>query len=234
MEIYTDPSTGRPYVVDPRTGRSRWFDLPASPAVARTQELPVVPDGRGGSRARPDGVSVIVKLLGALVIVSVFGTALTLVVSRSRAEPTRPPAAAPTPTRTTPPRPPALGTPVRDGKFEFIVHGTRTTKTLGNAVLHTTAHGAFVLVSVRVRNISDEHQNFLSLAQKLHDEKGNEYGTDVRATLYLGHLRNLYDDVGPGRTVDGTLVFDLPAGARPARIELHDSLLSGGTDVMLT
>lgn len=42
------------------------------------------------------------------------------------------------------------------------------------------------------------------------------------------------NEINPGNTVKGVLVFDMPKGTTPASIELHDSMLSGGVTVSLS
>lgn len=41
------------------------------------------------------------------------------------------------------------------------------------------------------------------------------------------------EEINPGNTVKGTLVFDMPKGTEPASIELHDSPFSDGITVQL-
>ena len=41
------------------------------------------------------------------------------------------------------------------------------------------------------------------------------------------------NQINPGNTVKGVLVYDMPKGAVPASIELHDSMFSGGATVSL-
>ncbi|MBK5248977.1 MAG: DUF4352 domain-containing protein, partial [Actinomycetales bacterium] len=42
-----------------------------------------------------------------------------------------------------------------------------------------------------------------------------------------------FTEINPGNTVEGTIVFDVPADAVPATLELHDSMFSGGVSVTL-
>jgi hypothetical protein len=175
-------------------------------------------------------------VLGVAVLVAVLVGAFLVIVSRSLGDQGTTPGSAAggsAPSASAAPKVPGVGDAVRDGKFEFRVTGTRTAGRLGNDWINTTPDGTFLLVSVTVRNVSDEGKTFVSLAQKLHDTQGRDYTADPRATLYLWQVSNLVDRLEPGDTVRGTIVFDLPAGARPARVELHDSLLSDGVDVRL-
>jgi hypothetical protein len=41
------------------------------------------------------------------------------------------------------------------------------------------------------------------------------------------------EPINPGNAVAGVILFDLPRGAKPTKIELHDSVFSGGVTVTL-
>jgi len=43
----------------------------------------------------------------------------------------------------------------------------------------------------------------------------------------------LFNDINPGNTVRGELAFDMPAGLKAVKAELHDSAFSGGVTVNL-
>ena len=42
-----------------------------------------------------------------------------------------------------------------------------------------------------------------------------------------------FNDINPGNTVRGELAFDMPAGHKAVKAELHDSAFSGGVTVNL-
>jgi hypothetical protein len=70
--------------------------------------------------------------------------------------------------------------------------------------------------------------------QRGFDPDGTSYtpdsGAGVIASLGTSTWLNMID---PGKTVTGTIVYDLPKGDELARLELHDSLFSRGTIVTL-
>ncbi|MFT3662923.1 MAG: DUF4352 domain-containing protein [Gordonia sp. (in: high G+C Gram-positive bacteria)] len=129
-----------------------------------------------------------------------------------------------------------LNTPVRDGKFEFTVTGVEAGLSVvgDNPYLQEKAQGQFVVVTMTVKNISDEPQSFSPGDQKLKDSSGRTFETDSTAQIALGDSDiAVWDKINPGNTVTVKLVFDMPENARPASLELHDSLFSSGATVNL-
>lgn len=144
------------------------------------------------------------------------------------AAPVEPVAAEPTAT---------LNTPVRDGKFEFVVRSVQPglSEVGDNPFLNQKAQGQFVIVTLTVQNIGDRPQGFSPSNQKLFDTEGRSFETDTSAQIALDNNDiAVWDNINPGNTVDVSLVYDMPAQAVPASIELHDSMFSGGVTVNLT
>jgi eukaryotic-like serine/threonine-protein kinase len=138
--------------------------------------------------------------------------------------------------RTTRGRTPATSPPVtrrgtvRDGKLEFVVSSVSCGHdTVGEPPLRFASSGQFCLVRLQVRNIGNESWA-LPLNQFLIDSAGDRGSIDVRAGVAVSSQR-LLQQFEPGQRVSGTVVFNLPRSARPARLELHDSLFSGGTEL---
>ncbi|MBY6414338.1 DUF4352 domain-containing protein [Rhodococcus sp. BP-252] len=126
-----------------------------------------------------------------------------------------------------------LGTPVRDGKFEFVVTGAQPgVPSVGQEFLTETAQGEYVLVTMSVRNIGDQAQSFTTSAQKLLDGQGRQYSVADMATIVLDQ-GIAFEQINPGNSIEATIVFDVPVGTVPTQIELHDSLLSGGVTIGL-
>jgi len=129
----------------------------------------------------------------------------------------------------------APGTEVRDGSFAFTVTAVDPpVTTLGSGSFSSKAQGRYVLVHVTVRNVGDEAELFSDTSQKLLDAAGREYDASTgAAALYLPDSNAFLNNINPGNSVDGTLVFDVPVGLRPAAVELHDSPFSRGVRVTL-
>lgn len=131
---------------------------------------------------------------------------------------------------------PGLGTPVRDGKFEFTVTAVED----GGAEIGTSeflkeqAQGTFRLVHVTVTNIGAEPQTFFNSSQKVVDDQGRKFEPNSMAGLVLDGNEDVWiKPINPGNSVTGVLVFDMPADSTPVAIELHDSLFSSGVTVSL-
>jgi hypothetical protein len=132
------------------------------------------------------------------------------------------------------PGPPGLGDPVRDGQFEFVVRSVDCgAASVGEGFGRHTALGQFCLVSLRVENTGDEGRTFGVGQQYLFDQDGKRHDPDLAATAGNGGDRLWGTLLNPGQRLAGTLVYDVPESAVPARVELHDALFSGGVSVTL-
>ena len=130
------------------------------------------------------------------------------------------------------PAAPGIGTPARDGKFEFTVTSVESgVARVGDDVFGKDAQGQFTLVHVTVTNIGDKAQYFDGSSQKLVDAQGRTHSADGSAAIYLGDAESFLNQINPGNSVQGTVVFDIPADATPVSLELHDSPFSGGVTV---
>ncbi|GAA2724009.1 DUF4352 domain-containing protein [Actinocorallia aurantiaca] len=127
-----------------------------------------------------------------------------------------------------------IGIPVKDGKFTFkVTQAKNGPAKIGDSFFSHTPQGRFYLVHVTVKNHGNEPQYFLGDAQKLLAGK-KEFSTDGEASIYLKDSKSLFEEINPGNTVKGVIVYDIPKNVRPTTIELHDSLFSGGVRVSLT
>ncbi|WP_174186094.1 serine/threonine-protein kinase [Nocardia barduliensis] len=215
---------------------------PGRPPVARRR--PGVPVPRRRPRRRRGLLS---KLIGTLVVVFLAPFAfaagcVALITAGSRTgdagtpEPSLPPSAVavehPGPPGDDGAPEPVVGTPVRDGKFEFVV--TKVDTGVSRVGLQTAA-GSFLIVTLAVRNISDETKWFLPLGQRLLDSQSTAFDHNATATIWQNTQQRLgYSfELRPGQSATTQLVFDLPAAATPGHLELHDFVLSNGVRVRL-
>jgi len=129
-----------------------------------------------------------------------------------------------------------IGEAVRDGKFEFTVTSFTCGKTsVGtNPYLTKEAQGQFCLLDVSVKNIGTEAQIFDSSSQYLFDTGGSKLSADGSASLYANPEGSTFlNQINPGSSVSGTVVFDVAKGITPVSAELHDSAFSNGVKVNL-
>lgn len=122
-----------------------------------------------------------------------------------------------------------IGDVVRDGQFSFTVTKSRRAEVLGeNPYLQKEAQGEFVIFSVTVRNHGDEPRDFNAASQELFvGDKKYDAAPDLEGNAFL-------NTINPGNKVKGRLAFDVPEGAEPTRLVLHDSPFSGGGTVILS
>lgn len=129
-----------------------------------------------------------------------------------------------------------LNQAVRDGKFEFVVTEVApgVAEIGDNPYLTKKAQGQFIVVSLTVKNIGKKPQSFTPSTQKLFDQEGRSFEPDTAAQIALGDSDiPVWDNINPGNTVTAKIVYDMPKGALPKKIELHDSMFSGGVEVTL-
>jgi hypothetical protein len=115
-----------------------------------------------------------------------------------------------------------VGSSVRDGKFEFEVLGVDRSASKQGVFSSKAAKGEFFIVHLRVTNIGDDARSFSASNQHL-IVNGNKYD----ATVSMAD-ENWLEDINPGLSIEASLTFDIPRGAVPEAIEVHDSMFSGG------
>jgi len=130
---------------------------------------------------------------------------------------------------------PQLGKTVRDGKFAFTVTAVKC----GIAQVGTSdfliqkAQGQYCRVSLTVENIGNEAQTMFASNQYLFDTKGRKFSADDTASLYDDSAKLMFEQINPGNTAKGHIFFDVPKGTTVSKLELHDSMFSGGVEVRL-
>lgn len=125
-----------------------------------------------------------------------------------------------------------LNTPVRDGKFEFVV--TAVDSGISRIGLQN-AGGTYSIVTLDVHNISDEPKWFLPVGQRLADPQGRQVDHNAIATIWqtTQHRYGYSFELQPGQSATTQLVFDVPQDVTPSQLELHDFMLSNGVNVNL-
>jgi hypothetical protein len=132
-----------------------------------------------------------------------------------------------------------IGTPVRDGKFQFTITSVSHAKSVGDTAdgLGDTAQGKYTILHITVTNIGNQPQTLDDSSQYVYDASGRQYDASTSADMDLNSANGsdsvFLNDINPGNTVKGELAFDMPVGVKAVKAELHDSMFSGGVIVNL-
>lgn len=132
-----------------------------------------------------------------------------------------------------------IGTPVRDGKFQFTITSVSQAESVGDTAdgLGDTAQGSYTILHVTVTNIGSQPQTLDDSSQYVYDASGRKYDASTSADIDLNSASGsdsvFFNDINPGNTVHGELAFDMPTGLKAVKAELHDSVFSGGVTVNL-
>jgi uncharacterized protein DUF4352 len=127
------------------------------------------------------------------------------------------------------------GRPIVDGKLQFTVTGLRCgLEQVGSELLSDRAQGEFCLVDVVVKNVASTAQTFLESSQKATDATGNVYSVDSDAGISANGESSVFlEQINPGNSVRGQLVFDVPAGTKLTSVVLHESFYTAGVKIPL-
>jgi hypothetical protein len=129
-----------------------------------------------------------------------------------------------------------LGDAVPTGDWEITVADVETgVSEVGDQYLNSTAQGQYILVDVEVKNTGSEPSYFFEDNVKLLDDAGNTYATDSEASLYTTESGDVFllEEINPGNTASGVLVFDVPADASPNVLEFQGGIFDTPAEVAL-
>lgn len=130
---------------------------------------------------------------------------------------------------------PGIGTPVRSGDFSFTVHAVECgIDTVGDEYFGADAQGQFCLLEVSAENTGSDAVTLMGFDQKLLDAKGREFSNDTEAGIYIEDDSPFLEEINPGNTSTGTLVFDLPEDVEPVQAVLVGGLMDKPVTVDLT
>lgn len=201
------------------SGQQRYFD--GNSWTTNFAPTPPAPKAPTKSKAPKIIGGVVAAVVGLIVIGNLSGGDKDKEVT-SKPSPASPVATQTAAAASKADQPAPAGSLVRDGKFEFQVLGIeRGARQIEDAFSPEIAKGEFFTVKLRVTNIGNEPRSFSATNQKL-IINGNEYA--ATSIMDEGWL----EEINPGLGIDAGATFDIPPGATPSAIELHDSMFSGG------
>ena len=82
-------------------------------------------------------------------------------------------------------------------------------------------------------SIGDEAQPMFASNQYLFDSKNRKFSADGEASFCDESSQLLFEEINPGNAIKGNVFFDVPKGTTLEKLELHDSMFSGGVEVNL-
>jgi len=128
-----------------------------------------------------------------------------------------------------------MGKPAKDGKFEFTVTKMKcSVPSVGPADFGQKAQGEFCLINVTIKNVGTSAEIFVDSSQQALDAAGATYSVDSGAAIYANKDSSTFlEQINPGNTVKGVLVFDVPKGTKLSSLILHESLFTPGIKVPL-
>ncbi|HJA37867.1 MAG TPA: DUF4352 domain-containing protein [Candidatus Brevibacterium intestinigallinarum] len=129
-----------------------------------------------------------------------------------------------------------LGDAVATGDWEITVSDVQSgVSQVGDEFLGSTAQGQYILVDIAVKNTGSSPSYFFEDDVKLLDDAGNTYATDSEASLYTTESGDVFllEEINPGNTASGVIVFDVPADASPNVLEFQGGIFDTPAQVAL-
>jgi hypothetical protein len=127
---------------------------------------------------------------------------------------------APEPTK---PEVACIGDAVQAGDWTFKISKVKCgASKVENEFLNKKAQGQFCLVSLTAKNNGETAGTLMGSNQKLLDKDGREFSSDDEASIYEagGNSSLFVEEINPGNTAKGVIVFDIPEDARPVQAKL--------------
>lgn len=128
-----------------------------------------------------------------------------------------------------------IGDAVAADDWEVTVNSVKDgISSVGDEFMGTEAQGQFVVVDLSVKNTASAPDFFWEDNIKLGDESGNTYSADSEAGLYAAEDSILFaEEINPGNTAKGVLVFDVPADVSPDKLTFEGGLFSDPIEISL-
>lgn len=133
-----------------------------------------------------------------------------------------------------------LDQPADDGKLQFTITEFACGKTQvtqpDNSYVSSQAEGQFCVTNLTVKNISNVSQSFDISNQYIYDASNKQYSYSLVASIDANPSDSQFpglEDVNPGITVSGIIIFDIPKNITPVYAILRDYEASNGVRVNL-
>jgi len=129
----------------------------------------------------------------------------------------------------------SIGDSINAGDFTWKVTKVSTTSEIGQDIAGTffgeKADGIFVVLDVEVENTGNAAKYLTDSYIKLIDSQGREFSPNTVAAIYLKPEGSAlaFEEVNPGITKKGKIVYDVPPNVKSFTVKITSSLFSSKT-----
>jgi len=122
-----------------------------------------------------------------------------------------------------------IGDAVKSGNLTFTVTAVEDFQSLGSSYSKKTAQGIFKVVTLKVENTGKDTKTIDSSMVKIKDDQDRTFDRSIEGQTAKGMAQGSVDmflqQVQPGLSVTGDIVFDLPKEAAGLKIQVSGGLL---------
>lgn len=130
-----------------------------------------------------------------------------------------------------------IGEAVSDKELSFKITNISKAKTLGS-YSRVSAQGTFNVITLEIKNEGKETKTIDSSMLKVVDGQGRKFDRSIEGQTAKGLSQGKVDlflqQVQPGLSVTGDIVFDLPDDATDAFLVVQGSMFSTGKKILLS
>jgi len=127
---------------------------------------------------------------------------------------------------------------VTDKDLAFTVTGVTTAKSLGSSYTKKDAQGTFYVVTLNIKNVGKETATIDSSMLKITDSQGRKFDRSIEGQtakgLSQGKVDMFLQQVQPGLSVNGDIVFDLPDDATDLKLLVKGGIFGTEKPISLT
>lgn len=130
-----------------------------------------------------------------------------------------------------------IGDTVTDKDLAFTVTNVTTAKTLGNEFTRKESQGVFNIITIKIENKGKETITVDSSMLQITDSQNRKFDRSIDGQTAKGLAQGKVDlflqQVQPGLSVTGDIVFDLPSDIQEPKLIVKGSLFSSGKVITL-
>ena len=125
-----------------------------------------------------------------------------------------------------------LGDVIQAGDFKWKITEVSTTSEIGQDIAGSffgeKADGIFVIIDVEIENTANSAEYLTDSYIKLVDNQGREFSPNTLAAIYLKPEGSAlaFEQINPGITKKGKIVYDVPEGINNFNVKITSSLFS--------